>query len=144
MLAGSCACGEIAFESSESFILTLCHCSTCQKTHGGPFAPLMHSPAQGFKWVRGEDRLSHFDSSPHLTRAFCRTCGSPMPIVNRAVDHVAVPASALDNRVDQPPAAHFFVRSKATWFEIGDAAEQFDTVPAGGVSSFLAKIIQSH
>ena len=143
MNAGSCQCGAVKFEFESEFLLAFCHCRICQKTHGSAFAPLLHTQAEGLVWKQGEASLTYIHTSEHLKRAFCETCGTPMPIVNRTFNHAAIPAAAMDTPVSNSPQAHFFIKSKAPWFEIGDNAEQYDTVPEGGVGAFLAKLVAS-
>jgi len=62
---------------------------------------------------------------------FCRDCGSVMPTVNDAFDIVMIPAGALDQDPGIRPAAHIFVESKASWFDITDDLEQFAAMPPG-------------
>jgi len=126
---GSCQCGAIEFEFEGPYFLTLCHCKFCQKLHGSAFAPMLHAEATTFRWLKGEASLSFYDSSEKVRRAFCAVCGSNMPIVSHVLNHIGVPAGVMDTPVDQAPVAHFFVRSKAEWFTIGDGAPQFETIP---------------
>ena len=43
-----------------------------------------------------------------------------------------MPASCLDRDVQLPAAVHFFVGSKACWYEIADGLPRFDAYPERG------------
>jgi hypothetical protein len=138
---GSCQCGSIAFEFEGSSFLTFCHCRICQKLHGSAFAPILHAESKTFKWLKGEEFLSYFNSSPQLKRAFCSKCGSNLPIVSHQLNHIAVPASAMDTPVEQQPVAHFYTRSKASWFCINDDTLQYETIPKGGIGEVYEQVL---
>ncbi|WNZ25840.1 GFA family protein [Leptolyngbya sp. NK1-12] len=138
---GSCQCGAIAFEFEGPSFLTFCHCKNCQKLHGSAFAPFLHAESKTFKWLKGEEFLSYFNSSSHLRRAFCSKCGSTLPIVSHALNHIAVPASAMDTPIVQQPVAHFYTRSQASWFCIGDNAQQYETTPLGGIREVYERVL---
>ncbi len=137
---GSCQCGAIAFEFEGQYFLTFCHCTICQKLHGSAFAPFLHAESQTFKWLQGEEFLSYFNSSSYLTRAFCSKCGSNLPIVSHELNHIAVPASVMDTPVEQQPVAHFHIKSKANWFCISDEAQQYETIPLGGLVEVYERV----
>lgn len=52
------------------------HCATCRKAHGSAFPSIAAVPLEAFRWIRGEDRLSQYESSPGKIRRFCSVCGS--------------------------------------------------------------------
>ncbi|WP_144876412.1 GFA family protein [Hyella patelloides] len=137
---GSCQCGAIEFEFESPYFLTLCHCRNCQKLHGSAFAPILHGESNTFKWLKGEEFLSYFNSSSYVKRVFCRKCGSNMPMVSHELNHIAVPASVMDTPVEQQPVAHFYTRSKATWFCISDEAQQYETIPPGGIREVYERV----
>ena len=141
MHEGSCQCGSVRFTLDGPFVLMLCHCRICQKIHGSAFAPFLHAEARHFDWVGGESELRFFDTSEHLRRAFCARCGAPMPILDRELNHVAIPASASDMPVNTRPAAHLHTASQAPWFVIGDNAPRYATVPDGSVAALLMQMI---
>lgn len=138
---GSCQCGAIAFEFEGSSFLTFCHCKICQKVHGSAFAPFLHAESKTFKWLKGEEFLSYFNSSPHFTRVFCSKCGANLPTVNHELNHIAVPPSAMDTSIDRQPVAHFYTQSKASWFTIGDNGQQYETIPLGGIREVYERVI---
>lgn len=125
MMQGSCACGGILFELNGSLEwMNHCHCSTCRKVHGAAFGTFGHGRASDFRWVQGEELVERWQSSAGNTRNFCRICGSNVPTVAADENAVRIPMGAVDDDPQFLPQEHFFVASKAAWFDIGDDLPQ--------------------
>jgi hypothetical protein len=132
MVKGSCLCGGAQYEiDGEVKLMANCHCSMCRKHHGAAFATFVSVNTSDFRWVKGEDLLVRYPSSPGHTRGFCRVCGSSLPDPDPGAADFFLPASTLDDDPGVRPAAHIFVASKAAWFEISDDLPQFDEYPPG-------------
>jgi hypothetical protein len=79
MLTGSCLCGAVVFEADvPAGLITFCNCRNCRKASGSAFAANMSVQREAFRWVRGEQALRGYESSPGKVRRFCGQCGSPM------------------------------------------------------------------
>lgn len=95
-------------------------CSKCRKANGSA----LHSGAlcrkTRFRWVCGEEAISTYRSPSGYTTDFCSRCGSPVPAFQPDVEYVVLPARALDQDPGSRPIHHFFVGSKAPWYEIPD------------------------
>jgi len=128
MIAGRCQCGRTAWrlDGAPSFI-NHCHCSICRRIHGAAFGTFAHGAASAFRWTSGEDAITRYESSPGVFRAFCRVCGSQVPVIER--DEVCIPAGGIDGDPGVRPALHIFTGSKAHWHAITDALPQFDAFP---------------
>ena len=130
-MRGSCLCGRVAFESQGTPTpIEYCHCSRCKKAFGGAFAATLYVPASSFRWSHGEELVSSYDAPirqqpPAYRHVFCRLCGSPLPIVNRAARVVEIPAGVLDDDPGTRPLRHIFVELKAPWFELTDALPRY-------------------
>ena len=132
MVRGSCLCGGIVYEiEGELQDMVHCHCSMCRKIHGSAFATYVHAPTGGFRWVRGEDRITRYESSPGFVRAFCSTCGSVTPTPNQDKQAAFLPAGNLAQDCGVRPQAHIFADSKASWYRITDDLPRFDEYPSG-------------
>ncbi len=133
MVKASCLCGGIEFEVDGPLgpVMGHCHCSRCRKSSGAAFETVVSAPRTALRWVKGEDLVTRYPSSPNLHRCFCRTCGSHVPDPQAKGDQVFIPAGALDDDPGLRPAAHIFVGSKAPWFQITDELPQFDEWPPG-------------
>jgi hypothetical protein len=137
VLHGSCLCGGVKFEINGPLHgPSNCHCSMCRKQHGAAFRSRARVAQTDFKWVRGEELVTFYESSPGGFRGFCRVCGSPIinkfsagtPVAERDPDAPSRYGIALATLDDDPgvrPAAHGFVASKAPWYEITDNLPQF-------------------
>ncbi len=132
MVKGSCLCGGVCYEiDGEIGPMAHCYCSMCRKHHGASFATYVGVRAADFRWVKGEDLVARYRSSPGLERGFCRTCGSNLPLPDSAGETFFLPAGTLDDDPGVRPAAHIFVASNAPWVGIEDNFPQFDGYPPG-------------
>ena len=132
MVKGSCLCGGVRYEiDGEIGPMAHCYCSMCRKHHGAAFATYVGVKASDFRWVKGEELVARYRSSPGGHRGFCRTCGSSLPAPDPGAKEFFIPAGTLDDDPGVRPAAHIFVASKAPWVEIGDELPQFDEYPPG-------------
>ncbi len=131
MLRGSCLCQGVRHEINGPLSGALnCHCTMCRKAQGAAFRSRARGNAADFKWVRGEELVTYYESSPGNHRGFCRACGSLM--LSRFDHNPSVhglPLGALDDDPGIKPALHVFVGSKAPWHEITDGLPQFDALP---------------
>lgn len=139
MVQGVCLCGAVRYEIDGPFRnLTHCHCSMCRKHHGAPFSTFAGAPLAGFRWLSGEDRVTHYESSANARRSFCGTCGSVTPMLMAEMGMVFAPAGNLIGDLGVRPQAHIFVGSKAPWYTITDNLRQYEEYPpkwgAAGVS----------
>jgi hypothetical protein len=114
--------------------IQLCHARRCRKATGGAFAPELLGPSKGFRWTQGKDMVSVYEaplleSPPPYRRAFCTTCGSPLPIEIEGSPFVVLNAGVLDDDPGTRPLRHAFVAQKACWHEVADELPQFDGRP---------------
>jgi hypothetical protein len=131
MMRGSCLCGGVRYEITGRLSGALnCHCTMCRKAHGTAFRSRASVKAADFKWVRGEELVTYYESSVGNHRGFCRVCGSP--ILSRFDQHPAfygLPLGALDDDPGVKPRRHVFVADKAPWFDITDNLPQHPGLP---------------
>src|SRR5688572_22768972 len=74
---GSCLCGRVKYEIHGALTDVLnCHCSDCRKAHGAAFRTRASVRTAAFKWISGEDIVSHYEAKPGEVRTFCSVCGS--------------------------------------------------------------------
>lgn len=130
MIEGGCLCGALRYEvASPLGALTHCHCTTCRKHHGAPFATFVTVPMNAFRWIEGESSLVTYASSRGRVRRSCGACGAVAPT---AVDGgMRVPAGNLRGELGEIDARHAFVGSKAPWHVIADGLPQHDGAPPG-------------
>lgn len=127
MHQGSCLCGGVRYTlDAELASIQLCHCSRCRKASGTAFATNSPVPAEKFSLQSGAALLREYESSPGKFRAFCSRCGAP--VYSRAEQLPGVlrlRLGSFDTPVARRPDFHFYVDSKADWYEIGDALPQY-------------------
>jgi hypothetical protein len=132
MVKGSCLCGGVHYQiDGEIGPMAHCYCSMCRKQHGAAFGTYVGVKAADFRWVKGEELVASYQSSPGGQRGFCRTCGSNLPVLEPGAEEFFIPAGTLDDDPGVRPAVHIFVASKAPWVEIDDELPQFDEYPPG-------------
>jgi hypothetical protein len=135
MIRGSCLCGAVAFSvSGELTPIQLCHATRCRKATGGAFAPELLAPAASLRWLRGADRVASYEAPllrdpPAYRRAFCTTCGSPLPVEIADTGFVLVNPGVLDDDPGSRPFRHAFVAQKACWHELTDELPRFALQP---------------
>ncbi|MDD2841396.1 MAG: GFA family protein [Tolumonas sp.] len=131
MLKGSCLCNAIQYEiQGELGPTMMCHCSKCRKANGSAYAINAAVKTDQFHFIKGQELVSEFESSPGVFRSFCKQCGSPLLSRRPSQpDIVRLRIGTLDTPVDVKPLAHIFVGSKASWDEIHDDIPQYDERP---------------
>lgn len=131
-LSGSCLCGAVEFNySGPVHSLQACHCKRCRKFYGSAFGPIAIIDREGFAFARGEESIASYASSERVNRYFCRTCGSPLPMVEEWDPLVGVPLGLIDGDLGQVIDSHIFVGSKASWHEISGDGAQHEAWPPG-------------
>jgi hypothetical protein len=135
-VTGSCLCGSVAFDINGSATpIEFCHCPRCRKAYGSAFAATFYVRASAFRWTLGEHHVAIYDAPirqhpPAYRHAFCRLCGSALPIVNHEVDYAEIPAGVLDADPGVRPLRHVFTQRRAPWYEpIDDLPQHEQHVP---------------
>ncbi|MGZ5601227.1 MAG: GFA family protein [Methylobacter sp.] len=117
-MKGSCLCKAIEYEiDSIDMPVVHCHCRTCQKAHAAPFATSAGVMREHFRWLKGEEKLSSFESSPGKLRYFCSLCGSHLMAERANQSHVIVRAATLDEDTRVTPQMHIWTSHDAPWLE---------------------------
>ena len=129
MINGSCLCRAVRFEAGQVAFFGHCHCSMCRKAHGAAFATFAGVAADDFRFIKGEDVVKLYESSPGSHRAFCSVCGSNAPARSSDNKMVFIPAGLFDDDPRARPTLHMFVDSKAPWWNIADDLPKFKEYP---------------
>ena len=130
-LTGRCLCEAIAYEIiGELGPIYHCHCSRCRRWHGAAFRTRSTIKKSQFRWVKGEQLLSSYPSSPTTVKTFCSVCGSSLiSTYLEEPDKMGIPLGGLDQAPNNKAEGHFFVGSKSPWFEITDDLPQYEAFP---------------
>ena len=130
MLAGSCLCGSVAYEVDAPVgPIVHCHCETCRKTHGSAFSSVSNVPRDRFRWIRGEELLRGFESSPGKTRRFCSRCGSHILAERTGNSAVLLRMGCLDTPIDAVPICHIWRSDGASWYDPKTQIPEYPEAP---------------
>jgi hypothetical protein len=131
-LHGSCLCGGVKFELTETPpTLRYCHCDSCKKLSGGAATVNGRVPSTAIRILEGEDLLRTFQPAEGSAKTFCLACGSNLfgggwPDSETA----SVRATTIDDPFDARPSAHIFVSAVALWETVpDDGLDRFETTP---------------
>ncbi len=120
-MKGSCLCKAIEYEiDSIDIPVAHCHCRTYQKAHAAPFASTAGVMREHFRWLKGEEKLSSFESSPGKLRYFCSVCGSHLVAERANQPHVIVRVATLDEDPGIVPQMHIWTSHDVPWLEYED------------------------
>ncbi|TDK37129.1 GFA family protein [Rhizobium deserti] len=112
--SGGCQCGAVRFRiDGEPGQSSICHCRMCQKALGAYYAPLVSTRGAAFAWTRGNPK--YFQSSNHVRRGFCESCGTPLTY--EASDGVAISAGAFDDPSGLPPVIQYGLEGKLAFVD---------------------------
>lgn len=127
VLRGSCLCGGVRFHiEGTPQAMRHCHCSRCRKSRTAACATNLMVDADAVRMLSGEEGVGSYavPGARFFRHVFCRTCGSPLPRIDRERGVAVVPAGALDDAPGLAPSAHIFVASGAPWYRIVDDLPQ--------------------
>jgi hypothetical protein len=128
-IVGGCFCGRVRYEVSAPLVNgRSCHCSRCRKAFSGAGSAYAEVPPSAFRWVQGEDALTHYEASPGWGLCFCRVCGTTLCGFHGEAVH-GVTLGSVDGDPGVEIGMHIFVGSRAPWDHIGGTAPQYPEGP---------------
>jgi hypothetical protein len=137
-MKGSCLCGAVEYEiDSIDMPIGRCHYRTCRKAHAAPFASTAGVIREHFRWLKGQDKLSFFESSPEKLHHFCSVCGSHLVAERLNQPHVIVRAATLDEDPGTKPEMHI-------WTSRGLTTKAFPLIQNGSQGDDAISTISSH
>ncbi len=135
VLTGRCLCEGVEYRIEGNLgPIFHCHCSRCRRWHGAAFRTRATIKSSQFQWVKGRELVKGFHSSEFTVKHFCSVCGSNLiSTYDNDPTKIGLPLGGLDQAPGNRPEGHFFVGSKAPWFDISDDLPQYDTWPGSRV-----------
>ena len=129
---GRCLCGDTQYSiKAEPFAPHTCSCTMCQRWAGAPTVPWV-SFKGALEFTGKHKRLQYYQSSKHAKRGRCRTCGSPIGVLNdRYPGEVCIVLSSLQPaslaKINVPAEWHNANAKVPIWWhlEIGGADKGF-------------------
>jgi hypothetical protein len=123
-MKGSCLCGAVEYEiDSIDMPIAHCHCNTCRKAHSAAFATTAGVRREHFRYIKGEEKMTAFESSPGKLRHFCSSCGSHLVAERPGQPHVVVRVACLDDDPCVSPVAHIWTSHDVPWLAHNDIPE---------------------
>ena len=120
---GACMCGAVRFEARGEPVRTgMCHCTTCRRNTGSAFTVYAVFPAARLRMLG--DETGSYATSEHLTRHFCRVCGSPAFVEERG--EMIVPLGAFDGAEAFTPTYELYTVSRLPWLPRVPGLESFE------------------
>ena len=118
---GQCLCGAVAFEIGVPAQWAWHdHSPTTRRAHGAAYATYVGAWASRFRFLRGEDNLTHFqDKERGGTRSFCSTCGSPVAF-QRNKQNINIPRALFTSGVGREPRYHVAIDDIQEWTYLGE------------------------
>jgi hypothetical protein len=117
MYNGSCLCQAVRYRIDAPIAAAIhCHCQQCRKAHGAAFATYVNVRRENVVISQGAQRLSHYQSSPGVTRSFCAQCGSTLQWRSeRHPNWLSVALATLDTPLPAMTWQHSHLSADAPW-----------------------------
>jgi hypothetical protein len=93
-----------------------CHCSRCQRFHGGP-GPYTTVPRAQVRF-RAQHGLAWWKASKTVLRGICRECGASLFFSDSSSPELTIAAGALVPPTGLRSTLHLFVGSKPDWYSL--------------------------
>lgn len=128
-ITGSCLCGDISYEISQSVgDIAHCHCVKCRKAHGAAFSSVAKIEDQNFLLRDESQFLKSYQSSPEKTRYFCSCCGSQIYAKRDNTDFIILRLGTLNDESmagsQYQEIKHIWLAEKACWYEVHSEIEE--------------------
>jgi hypothetical protein len=118
-VAGSCHCGQIAFEAEiDPGRVRVCHCTDCQMLSGSAFRANVPVLPRTFVLKSGTPKIyvKTADSGNKREQAFCPECGTPIYSAGPGdPPSYSLRVGTLDRRAELLPARQIWCRSALPW-----------------------------
>ena len=134
-IAGSCRCGKVRYQAAAEPIFTgICHCKSCQKASGAPFAAVVAVPEPSLTLTGTTKQFDATgDSGQPVHRRFCPECGSSIAISADIMPGVVMLSAGTLDRTDWlKPTMQIYCDSAQPWVDLGGDMARFPKMPMPG------------
>lgn len=130
MQTGSCLCGSVRYEiAGDLGEMGHCHCTMCRKGHGAAFATYAAVAWDQFTITAGEGYIQSYQSSPGITRTFCRQCGANLQFIPEGRSRFGIAVGTLDSDPGVKASYEIWTSARAPWWDPHQALESHETEP---------------
>jgi hypothetical protein len=122
---GGCLCKSVRYRVAGLPLSSIvCHCNTCRRASAAPSVGWLTFDLANFELLSGNPQS--FQSSPGVTRRFCRLCGSPLTYENdRDPGTIDVTTASLDSPGLFPPTREVWLEHKLAWEATNESIGQY-------------------
>ena len=145
-LSGSCLCGAVRYECSETPSLAAhCACEDCRRSSGTSHCTHVPVAEPSVKLQGTTKPYGHAaDSGNIVTRHFCGTCGSAIYSTNSAMaGMIFLRASSLDDLDVINPSMFVYASRAPKWAGIGEGLATFEEMPPAPTQEVIEQARQS-
>ncbi|KAF0186589.1 MAG: hypothetical protein FD124_320 [Alphaproteobacteria bacterium] len=128
---GRCLCGAVTFEAGVPARWAWHdHSAASRRAHGAVYATYVGVYRSRFRFLTGEDCLSHFEDENGATRSFCARCGSPVAYGRaHAPTMINIPRALFDSGTGREPRYHIAIDELQEWTYLGEALSPLKGFP---------------
>ncbi len=131
--SGSCACGDIQYECTESPLAMFnCHCGQCQLASGGSFvsAALIKESALVFNSGKAKYFRSTGEAGRWTDRGFCSNCGTPMFAKGEiAPSLISIKPGTIHDKTIFKPTIDTWSTSAPAWLHLDSELPKSEKTP---------------
>jgi hypothetical protein len=123
---GGCHCGALTYEAEVDLgMVTMCHCTDCQKMSGTAFRTVGHAAEEHFKLLSGVPKIyeKKAESGARRAMAFCENCGTQIygTSVGEGPKVYGIRLGTANQRDSLIPKRQIWGRSSMPWLSaLGD------------------------
>lgn len=125
-MKGSCLCGRIIYDVKKlASPIQHCACHTCRKAHSAAFNTGAAVELDDFAWIKGDELLTFYNSSPGKYRYFCSNCGTQLIKKIDGRNQLILRVATLDEDPQQIPIAKIWASHQVPWLHYGDDIPEY-------------------
>jgi gamma-glutamylcyclotransferase (GGCT)/AIG2-like uncharacterized protein YtfP len=137
-MRGTCLCGAIEYEADQlDSPIEHCSCRTCRKAHAAAFNSAAAVCHEHFRWIRGQELLRGYASSPGKNRWFCSRCGSHLVAQVEGREYLILRVATLDDDPGQSPAMQIWASHEVPWLKYGPHVAAYPEWEPGHQSAYV-------
>ncbi len=107
---GNCFCQSVKYRVEDvEPVASVCHCGFCRRLHGSDYTTFVSVPSEKFRIMEGQEVLTSYKASDHVTTHFCSRCGTTVC----RVDSRYANSSMLRGTITSP----LEIEIKKQWFK---------------------------
>lgn len=114
-----CHCGAVEIEAAfPSRFCAHCYCESCRTCHAAGVVTWIGFKRAQVRFLKGEDLLREYASSPGTLRRFCGRCGTRITFESsqgKWADEVHLPLALFVTPVDRAPSVNAFPEERPDW-----------------------------